>query len=504
MAVQTLGSDFRRLPTRQITPSVLHATPYKGMYSPNPVRFSRCGPLVSAPHTGSTSFGKFQKLTGLLKVVRPTQSLPSSKRATVHPITFISANHSLKLSPKIEAHLTVAFVLSQCRIFSHPVERGRKDKEPQSRRASDASHPYKAPKPFSPGRQSSITQQPGPEEDSNLVPRTTVKGRGVSSPTGPFLACPLYKFNPIAHRGCLLANHLTSTSYVVQHVIRSHKKQPIHCPTCGVKFETRVDCNGHIRSERCSPQRFDHPGLTEDQWNVLQARRDRHPRLDEEARWFSLWDALFPETPRPASPFVLNEQQELLGVIRRIYRITEAWGCPMTNSFWDLLDWDFICSNIASWFSLGQTPYDLSFLSSDDRFPQNDAAANILIDPSFGTHGAGSPSDVFTFQPRSRRPSPSELHIPGGPIESEQVDNSLIDSSEMGSSQPILSSSVGSNNHDSSIESSIPPNLDPGFELTSIPFIPESSFNMDSGRFQWPDLPDWENDTGGSRSKPGT
>lgn len=147
--------------------------------------------------------------------------------------------------------------------------------------------------------------------------------------TGPYLACPYYKRNPLLHQRCLLRNDLTETSFVVQHVERAHPRLPIHCPCCGEIFATRAENDIHVRGRTCNPREFRHEGLTEDQ---LVALRIPRRNLNEVERWYSLWDILFPGEPRPASPYVSEPFVEILGVVRRVLTSIESRSSEFTGT----------------------------------------------------------------------------------------------------------------------------------------------------------------------------
>ncbi|KAK3381244.1 hypothetical protein B0H63DRAFT_523972 [Podospora didyma] len=155
-------------------------------------------------------------------------------------------------------------------------------------------------------------------KDSGSVPTNKPKKppKAVSGDVR-LLACPCYKHNPIAHMMCLLRNSLTETCFVVQHLERSHPKQPIHCPVCGRTFDTRTDCNDHIGRRLCEPRTFQHPGFTDDQ---LRGLRQPRRNLNEAERWYCLWDILYPGKPRPASPYVGSPFEEMMNIARRAYQ----------------------------------------------------------------------------------------------------------------------------------------------------------------------------------------
>lgn len=412
--------------------------------------------------------------------------------------------------PKVsfeQESLIFALLLSECRLSLHPATQSRNGKEPSSRRASDRSEPYKhlrsAPAPGNAGKADSRRRKAG--DDSNRSSRTRVKTPGTTAPVaGRSLACLLYKFNPVEHRGCLLKNHLTSTSFVVQHMLRSHEHQPVHCPTCGVVFDSREACNTHITQQQCSSQPFDHPGLTEDQLNVLRNPPRERRRLDEEARWFDIWDGMFPTSARPESAYVLEEQQELLNIIRRAIHIARRYGYRTSESdppgrdwawgYETMPEWGFIRDHIIPWpFYPGQVPVDLSFLSSDGRLPHN--VTNALIFQS--NAGRESPSDMLPLS-QSRWPTPLQVPTNYSDMGLEQtLDTSAFASSSlMSSSQPVFSTSLGSDDH--SLGGSSIPHLRPRSSenppLSGM--MPEDHPEIDSDLCHYSNLSDCNNDIG--------
>ncbi|KAK0620593.1 hypothetical protein B0T14DRAFT_521775 [Immersiella caudata] len=311
-------------------------------------------------------------------------------------LVVFSALHPLKFS----AHritLTVGLLRKKCVIILHPETPSRGSKETSAGRNNDWVEPKSRRSPHVQGTAGRHTPRRRKLDDSSgRSSKPNVKRPGVApANNGSLFGCPLYKFDPIKHRNCLVTNRLTSFSYVVQHLQRYHPVQPIHCPICGETFATREACNNHISSPRsCSPRDFHHPGLTEDQLRAIRHRRNGLD--DEQSRWFDLWDGMFPETRRPDSPYVLGEAQELLQVVRRVCIIASVWlGAQLPPNQFALLDWDYI-TDLVSRIPYGPAEGDRSYLSSDDRVPQMPAA------------GSRSPSDVFS-------PSHTHGHLPYRP-----------------------------------------------------------------------------------------
>ncbi|KAK4443622.1 hypothetical protein QBC34DRAFT_416682 [Podospora aff. communis PSN243] len=338
--------------------------------------------------------------------------------STLHPLAFSA--HKIKLS--------VALLTANGASTLHPETPSRSGKEIPSRPSNDRPQLNKGRRSENVrGTASHNTPRRRKLDSSNgLSPRPDVKRTGVAPAiNGRLFACPLYKFNPVEHRECLVKNRLTCISYVVQHLLRFHKAQPIHCPKCGDTFDTRDECNNHIISsaQSCEPRPFHHPGLTEDQLRAIRRRRNG---ADEETRWFDLWKGMFPETSLPDSPYVLDEQQELLNVIRRAYLIASAWYGERLPNPLALLDWDYV-SGLIAMLPFGPARGDRSYLSSDDRALQVPVA------------GGRSPSDVLSTsqtQPGQSYPPQSITFSDdwAGPSNSSPITGS----SQMSSNQEIF------------------------------------------------------------------
>ena len=127
------------------------------------------------------------------------------------------------------------------------------------------------------------------------------------------LACPFAKKDPIHHRACYRQT-LTKISYVKQHLSRSHRT-PIYCPVCREVFENEVDRDAHNRLRSCEERPAAHlEGGLEGQRKQLQKRGPT--KMSEEEQWFIIWDIIFPEIPRPQSPYVDRELSDELSAFR--------------------------------------------------------------------------------------------------------------------------------------------------------------------------------------------
>lgn len=127
------------------------------------------------------------------------------------------------------------------------------------------------------------------------------------------LACPFYKEDPLKHLQCLRIE-LKRIKDVKQHLNRKHRQPSYYCPTCWMIFDQPTDRDIHISQRGCSLQdQVNYEGISEDQSRQLTRKVDR--RLAEEQQWFSVWDIVFPDVPRPASAYLGNQVEESMVMI---------------------------------------------------------------------------------------------------------------------------------------------------------------------------------------------
>jgi len=165
----------------------------------------------------------------------------------------------------------------------------------------------------------------GPDHHTHRGTKRSASGLTVDAPTGQnegvddigseksarLFACPYYKFDPVKHQSCLLRNTLTTTSYVRQHLLRSHNA-PIHCPVCGEVKDSLVSCNEHVRLRECRPPFVPPEGLTPSQVEALKSHR---------GTWDDIWRVVFPQISPPPPPFVASSPVvELLDIFRSFIR----------------------------------------------------------------------------------------------------------------------------------------------------------------------------------------
>ncbi|KAF6805473.1 hypothetical protein CSOJ01_09472 [Colletotrichum sojae] len=139
-------------------------------------------------------------------------------------------------------------------------------------------------------------------------PRRAGKQRAKAS--GPKVlpfACHFYKRFPLKHLRCLF-HHQKAPRYVKTHLDRCHRL-PIHCPVCWETFDTQGECDDHdpdkCVSRRCCPFTGT-DGITKDQAERLE---NLSPG-DGAAKWYEMWNVLFPDAPEPDSPYIDSDDTE--------------------------------------------------------------------------------------------------------------------------------------------------------------------------------------------------
>jgi hypothetical protein len=146
----------------------------------------------------------------------------------------------------------------------------------------------------------------------------------------PLFACPFYKHDSIRYMSCVRLR-LTRIRDVKQHLNRRHRR-PIHCETCGAIFRCKIAREGHVVAKNCvsPPGGFVMEAFTKEQSTALGRRV--HRGLDGARQWFSIWEILFPNSPRPSSAYLKNNFEETLCMIQNYWQthgdelIVEATG----------------------------------------------------------------------------------------------------------------------------------------------------------------------------------
>ncbi|KAK1852619.1 hypothetical protein CCHR01_04773 [Colletotrichum chrysophilum] len=173
---------------------------------------------------------------------------------------------------------------------------GQKKRPPPSNPSRKGSDSGKKPGQ-NPGRGPAKPPGDSSEKPDGTRPARRQAGNRIPNPHGLPWACPLYKYDPIRHMECLF-HSLTESRHVKRHLIRHHK-QPDHCPTCYKRFPQKTDRDQHIVDRTCSPR------PEPEDWDMFISE-DAVAKIDKVVGgyWFAMWDIIYPNTPRPLSPFL--------------------------------------------------------------------------------------------------------------------------------------------------------------------------------------------------------
>lgn len=183
----------------------------------------------------------------------------------------------------------------------------------------------------------------GRDDDEKAPPSKNVKLDSGQFPNQ--FACPFYLHDRHEWSNCLRNYRLNRVVDVRLHLLRVHLLAP-QCPSCGKEFKgdsAEDRCNEHIEQRSCQP--LPHPppprhGLTGDQLEAIRSiashRTGRREQLDDPAaaKWFEMWDIIFPNTAHPASPYITEHPdiQRILDMNQLILRETSPTLLNMSRS----------------------------------------------------------------------------------------------------------------------------------------------------------------------------
>lgn len=165
-----------------------------------------------------------------------------------------------------------------------------------------------------------------PSECPNHIDSTEIGSREETS-----WACPFYKSYPARHFRCAGRYVLKRFVDVRQHLRRCHTlTDGYYCPKCWAHWDSSQPYDAHIRDNSCQeePRR---EGLFPEEFEGL---KNRHS--SDEARWYYLWEQLFPTLESPASPYIKEGIAEPLELIGQNLRATLASQLPDLLSSYDI------------------------------------------------------------------------------------------------------------------------------------------------------------------------
>lgn len=133
-------------------------------------------------------------------------------------------------------------------------------------------------------------------------------------------ACPFSKWKPIEYE-CCYQSILKDINRVKQHLNREHKLPP-YCPTCNAKFPDEISRDQHLRARNCYPEQYLMPeGVTQRQHLPLSQRTST--KVSKEDHWYTIYEILFPQAPRPGSPYIDKSLWRPLSLLQDFF-ITEG------------------------------------------------------------------------------------------------------------------------------------------------------------------------------------
>ncbi|KAH7121823.1 hypothetical protein B0J13DRAFT_158888 [Dactylonectria estremocensis] len=127
------------------------------------------------------------------------------------------------------------------------------------------------------------------------------KSKTEACKAGPkMLACPFWKNDPKKFKQCFHLK-LTEIKRVKQHLIRKHTPEH-YCNRCLVVFPSEEGLETHLTSQICARGITKLEGISYEQRKKLQCKSNRDS--SESERWFAIWTIIFPNEPRPSSPYI--------------------------------------------------------------------------------------------------------------------------------------------------------------------------------------------------------
>lgn len=151
------------------------------------------------------------------------------------------------------------------------------------------------------------------EEGFRKPPRPTK--RPALSPSRPrcrTLACPFWKLDPQAHRPCF-HRKCSRISDVKLHLSRKHKlPAPDYCQRCWTAFENQGHKEEHLRDpvgQGCQYNPAARPVGIDNNMAAALHKKSK-PSLSTEDQWFAIWDIVFPDKPKPSSPYIDDSLSE--------------------------------------------------------------------------------------------------------------------------------------------------------------------------------------------------
>lgn len=151
------------------------------------------------------------------------------------------------------------------------------------------------------------------EDGFRKPPRPTKRrAKSPSRPCDKIFACPFWKLDSLAHRPCF-HRKITRISDVKLHLSRTHRLPAMdYCQRCWTAFESEADKTKHLRdplSQGCEYSPAARPVGIDNNMAAALHKKSKSS-LSKENQWFAIWDIVFPDKPRPSSPYINDNLSE--------------------------------------------------------------------------------------------------------------------------------------------------------------------------------------------------
>ncbi|KAI1132734.1 hypothetical protein F5Y10DRAFT_260889 [Nemania abortiva] len=133
-------------------------------------------------------------------------------------------------------------------------------------------------------------------------------------------ACPFAKSKTCRNLGCLKTTGFKTRGDFANHLNSAHS-QPLYCPICMLTFHHDSIRDSHIRERSCQRTTFipfDGMSIRERTEILFLLRISPEKSLDK-VYWYKAWDILFPNQPRPDSPFIERNIEITITVVRMFW-----------------------------------------------------------------------------------------------------------------------------------------------------------------------------------------
>ncbi|KAJ4390824.1 hypothetical protein N0V93_004423 [Gnomoniopsis smithogilvyi] len=144
-----------------------------------------------------------------------------------------------------------------------------------------------------------------PQDNKEYHEASRSRSKSVDSPNARF-ACHFLIANPHKLEANAICARTTwpSIPRLKEHLYRRHGQQRPSCARCACTFEKEKDLDEHLRAEKpCKISDRPSQSISPAQMHMLKRRKGQY-NGSEFNKWFEIWDLLFPDRPRPNSPYL--------------------------------------------------------------------------------------------------------------------------------------------------------------------------------------------------------